>query len=82
MEQERFSVNAVGSLQEKVGETMVGSIDHIAFSVEDLASILDTMRGRGVFFLWDRIIPGSRGSQVAFNQSGEFNGVYMELVQR
>jgi methylmalonyl-CoA epimerase len=57
-------------------------IHHIAFAVEDLASIFDTMRGRGVSFLWDRIIPGSRGSQVAFYKSEEFNGVYMELVQR
>ncbi len=57
-------------------------IHHIAFAVEDLASIFDTLRGQGVSFLWDRIIPGSRGSQVAFFKSEEFNGVYIELVQR
>ncbi len=57
-------------------------IHHIAFSVEDLASVFDTLRDQGVSFLWDRIIPGSRGSQVAFYKSEEFNGVYIELVQR
>jgi methylmalonyl-CoA epimerase len=57
-------------------------IHHIAFAVEDLKSVFDTLSGQGVSFLWDRIIPGSRGSQVAFFQSKEFNGVYIELVQR
>ncbi|WP_319406124.1 VOC family protein [uncultured Desulfosarcina sp.] len=57
-------------------------IHHIAFAVDDLKSIFDTLLGQGVSFLWDRIIPGSRGSQVAFFQPKEFNGVYIELVQR
>jgi methylmalonyl-CoA epimerase len=57
-------------------------IHHIAFAVQDLASEFDRLRESGVSFLWDRIIPGSRGSQVAFFQSEEFNGVYIELVQR
>lgn len=57
-------------------------IHHIAFAVEDISSIFSALSGQGVTFLWNRIIPGSRGSQVAFFQSEEFNGVYIELVQR
>ena len=57
-------------------------IHDIAFAVEDLESEFDRLKASGTFFLWDRIIPGSWGSKVAFFKSEEFNGVYIELVQR
>jgi methylmalonyl-CoA epimerase len=57
-------------------------IHHIALEVEDLESVFNDLRSNGVAFLWDRIIQGSRGSKVAFFKAEEFNGVYIELVQR
>jgi methylmalonyl-CoA epimerase len=57
-------------------------IHHIALEVEDLEGLFNTLRSNGVTFLWDRIIQGSRGSKVAFFKAEEFNGVYIELVQR
>jgi methylmalonyl-CoA epimerase len=57
-------------------------IHHIALEVEDLESVFRDLKSNGVKFLWDRIIQGSRGSKVAFFKAEEFNGVYIELVQR
>ncbi len=57
-------------------------IHHIALEVEDLESVFSDLKSKGVAFLWDRIIQGSRGSKVAFFKAEEFNGVYIELVQR
>ena len=56
-------------------------IHHIAFEVENLEEKFEQLRGRGVKFLWDKIIPGSRGSRVAFFEPREFNGIYIELVE-
>ena len=58
------------------------SIHHIAVEVEDLEKTFSDLRAKGVQFMWDRIIPGSRGSKVAFFKPEEFNGVYIELVQK
>jgi methylmalonyl-CoA epimerase len=57
-------------------------IHHIALEVEDLEKTFDELRSQGVEFLWGRIIDGSRGSRVAFFKAEEFNGVYIELVQK
>jgi methylmalonyl-CoA/ethylmalonyl-CoA epimerase len=57
-------------------------IHHIAFKVDDLETLFRELKDRGVKFLWDKIIPGSRGSRVAFFKAEEFNGVYIELVQK
>lgn len=57
-------------------------IHHIAFEVEDLENTFNDLRSQGIEFLWGKIIPGSRGSLVAFFKAEEFNGVYIELVQR
>lgn len=57
-------------------------IHHIAFEVEDLDETFHELRSRGTGFVWDKIIKGSRGSKVAFFKAEEFNGVYIELVQR
>ncbi len=57
-------------------------IHHIAFEVEDLEKTFQTLRSRGVQFVWDKIITGSRGSKVVFFKAEEFNGAYIELVQK
>jgi methylmalonyl-CoA epimerase len=57
-------------------------IHHIAFEVEDLEGTFEKLRSRGVSFLWDAIVPGSRGTRIAFFRPEEFNGVYIELVQK
>ena len=58
------------------------SIHHIAFEVEDLEKTFKELRSRGVEFLWDKMFEGSRGSKVAFFKPEEFNGIYIELVQK
>ncbi|MCX5908355.1 MAG: VOC family protein [Deltaproteobacteria bacterium] len=57
-------------------------IHHIAFEVEDLEKTFEELRSRGAKFVWEKIITGSRGSKVAFLKAEEFNGVYIELVQK
>ena len=57
-------------------------IHHIAFEVENLEKMFQDLRAKGIQFVWDKIITGSRGSKVAFFKSEEFNGVYIELVQK
>jgi len=57
-------------------------LHHIAFEVEDLEKTFQALRSRGIKFVWDKIITGSRGSKVAFFKAEEFNGVYIELVQK
>ena len=57
-------------------------IHHIAFEVENLEKIFQDLRSKGIQFVWDKIITGSRGSKVAFFKAEEFNGVYIELVQK
>ena len=57
-------------------------IHHIALEVEDLEKTFNELRAQGVKFEWDKIIDGSRGSRVAFFKAEEFNGVYIELVQK
>jgi lactoylglutathione lyase/methylmalonyl-CoA/ethylmalonyl-CoA epimerase len=57
-------------------------IHHIALEVEELDKTFDQLRSQGVKFVWDQIIKGSRGTRVAFFRAEEFNGVYVELVER
>lgn len=57
-------------------------IHHIAFEVEDLEKTFDELRARGAKFVWDKIVAGSRGSKIAYVEPEEFNGVYIELIQK
>ena len=57
-------------------------IHHIALEVDDIDKTFHELRSQGVEFVWDRIIDGSRGSRVAFFKAEEFNGVYIELMQK
>lgn len=57
-------------------------IHHIAFEVENIDAAFRQLRSRGVEFISDEIKQGSRGSKVVFFKPEEFNGVYIELVQK
>jgi methylmalonyl-CoA/ethylmalonyl-CoA epimerase len=57
-------------------------IHHIAFEVEDLSKMMEELQSQGVRFVWDKPLQGSRGSKVAYFKSEEFNGVYIELMQK
>ena len=57
-------------------------IHHIALEVEDLEKTFQNLRSQGVSFVWDNIKEGSRGTKIALIKPDEFNGVYIELVQR
>ena len=63
---------------EKHGE----GVFHLAFEVEDLEKTFQTLRSQGVSFVWDSIKEGSRGTKIALIKPDEFNGVYIELVQK
>jgi len=57
-------------------------IHHIALEVDNLEKVFLELRNKGVQFLWNKIIPGSRGSRIAFFKPEEFNGVYIELIEK
>lgn len=57
-------------------------IHHIAFEVNDVEKMYKTLKAQGAAILWDRVIPGSRGTKCMFFASEEFNGVYIELVEK
>jgi len=44
--------------------------------------VFNELRAQGASFLWDRIVDGSRGSKIAVFKPEEFNGVYIELVEK
>ena len=58
------------------------AIHHIAFEVEDIHEIFRKLHTRGVKFLKNQVLDGSRGRKVAFFEPEEFNGVYIELVEK
>jgi methylmalonyl-CoA/ethylmalonyl-CoA epimerase len=57
-------------------------IHHMAFEVEDLDKMMEELQSRGVRFVWDKPLQGSRGSRVAYFKPEEFNGIYIELVEK
>jgi len=57
-------------------------IHHIAVEVEDLEKTFHELRSRGTEFVWDEVKTGNKGSKVAYFKAKEFNGVYIELLQR
>ena len=58
------------------------AIHHIAFEVEDLAKTFEELRSRGVKFLKDQISEAPGGRRFVYFQPEEFNGIYIELVQK
>ncbi len=57
-------------------------IHHIAFEVEDLNKTFQELRSKGVQFIWNKIVKGSRGSIIALIKPEELGGIYIELVQK
>ncbi len=57
-------------------------IHHIAFEVDDLNKTFQELRSKGVQFIWNKIIEGSRGSIIALIKPKELGGVYIELLQK
>lgn len=56
-------------------------INHIAFEVDDIDSFYEELKSRGVTFLTNGIVPGSRNTRVLFFAPEEFNGVYIEAIE-
>ncbi|SMC81788.1 VOC family protein [Papillibacter cinnamivorans] len=57
-------------------------IHHLAFEVTDIDKYYEELKERGVKFLWDGVVPGSRGTRVFFFAPEEFNGVYVEILEK
>jgi len=57
-------------------------IHHIAFEVEDLDKTFKQLQSQGVEFVFNEILEGSRGSKFVFFKQEEFNGIYIEIVQK
>jgi methylmalonyl-CoA/ethylmalonyl-CoA epimerase len=57
-------------------------IHHVAFEVEDLEETFNELRAKGAKFIWGKIVPGSRGSKIAYLEPEDMNGVYIELIQK
>ncbi len=68
----------VGEFLEKHGEGM----HHIAYRVNNLATILGDMNKMGVKLRDEKPRPGAGGSWVAFVSPEETNNVLVELVER
>lgn len=57
-------------------------IHHIAIRVDDLEKTFNELRSQGVEFMWNRVINRDPHTKIAFFTAKEFNGVYVELVER
>ena len=57
-------------------------IHHIAFEVDDLERTFRELQAKGVGFVWNEVKDGAKGSKVAYFRPEEFNGIYIELVQK
>ena len=75
------TTSTVGLVADFIKERGEG-INHIAFEVDDIYKVFNELRSQGVSFLWDQVIDGSRGSKIAVFEPEEFNGVYIELMQK
>ena len=67
----------VAKFLEKRGE----GVHHVGYRVEDVAALVERLKGEGVPMADERPRPGSRGTTVAFVHPKGFRGVLVELVQ-
>ncbi len=58
------------------------ALHHIALEVDDLEAMVKELQSKGVKFLTDGVLNGSRGTRVIFFQPEEFNGIAVELVEK
>ena len=56
-------------------------IQQIAYTVEDVVAVADTLRGRGLRLLYDEPRRGTAGSRVNFVHPKDAGGVLVELVE-
>jgi methylmalonyl-CoA/ethylmalonyl-CoA epimerase len=56
-------------------------LQQLAFRVDDVASVADELRRRGMRLLYDSAKPGTRGSQINFVHPKDAGGVLIELVE-
>lgn len=71
------SDSPIGRFLERSGE----GIQQVAYTVEDVAAVAETLRSRGVRLLYDEAKPGTAGSRVNFVHPKDAHGVLIELVQ-
>ena len=57
-------------------------IHHLAFEVTGIDQYYEELKERGVKFLWDGVVPGSRGTRIFCFAPREFNGVYIEILEK
>jgi methylmalonyl-CoA/ethylmalonyl-CoA epimerase len=69
--------SAIGRFLERNGE----GIQQVAYTVDDVAAVSATLRGRGVRLLYDEPRRGTAGSLVNFVHPKDAMGVLVELVQ-
>ena len=56
-------------------------VEHIAVAVSDIEDACGNLRAQGATLQPDAILPGSRGTRVAFIRPADFDGVSIELVE-
>jgi methylmalonyl-CoA/ethylmalonyl-CoA epimerase len=56
-------------------------VQQVAYTVEDVRAVSDTLRARGIRLLYDEPRPGTAGSLVNFIHPKDARGVLVELVQ-
>lgn len=54
---------------------------HLAFEVQDVATVMSVLSARGVRFVDEAPRPGGMGTMIAFAQPASFGGVLVEFVQ-
>ncbi len=67
-----------GDFVKKNGE----AIHHIAFQVEDLDRTFEDLKTRGATFLKGELTVAPGGRRFVYFQPDEFNGVYIELIEK
>lgn len=74
-------VELVEPLDEDIPEN-TAALDHIAFAVDDIRAVLDSLKDQGIPLADEEPRPGAGESEVAFLQERAANGVLLELVER
>lgn len=67
---------------EKFLEERGEGIHHFSFEVEDIQSVIEGLKTKGIQFVHDKPQKGAEGSLIAFIHPRHFNGVLIELKQR
>ena len=57
-------------------------IHHFSFEVENIESVMESLKAKGIQFVHDRPQKGAEGSLIAFIHPRNFNGVLIELKQK